>query len=149
MNHRATTRPATFTPAMSAQPRDEARPAVVAHAYPPPQPQPHAHPYRTILATFAAWKFFLLALSLGSSLVGDTYDTSAGLFLLDGQLGNGNGTGNGSGFGEGKGTGLVAQLCSWDAIYYVSAARHGYRLEQEWAFGAGLPTVVRSLLKGE
>ncbi|KAH6617982.1 hypothetical protein B0J18DRAFT_436101 [Chaetomium sp. MPI-SDFR-AT-0129] len=135
---------------MSARPRDEARPAV-AHAYPPPQPQPHAHPYRTIVATFAAWKLFLLALSLGSSLVGDTYDTSAGLFLLDGQLGkgNGNGTGNGNGgwLGEGKVTGLVARLCSWDAIYYVSAARHGYRLEQEWAFGAGLPTVARSLLK--
>jgi len=29
------------------------------------------------------------------------------------------------------------KLTRWDAIYFVSTAARGYRLEQEWAFGWG------------
>ncbi|KAH6842960.1 GPI mannosyltransferase 2 [Chaetomium sp. MPI-CAGE-AT-0009] len=102
----------------------------------------HTHPYRTLLTSFAAWKLFLFVIVLGSSLVGDAYDTSAGL-LLQGRA-NGDATGRPAGLGAT----LIARLSSWDAIYYVSAARRGYLFEQEWAFGAGLPFVVRMLLRG-
>jgi phosphatidylinositol glycan class V len=106
---------------------------------------PHARPYRTLLASFAAWKLFLFAIVLGSTLVGDAYDTSAGLLLQGLEDGDGD---DAAGL-TGLGSALVARLSSWDAIYYVSAARRGYLFEQEWAFGAGLPFVVRWLLRGE
>ncbi|KAK6336529.1 ER membrane glycoprotein subunit of the GPI transamidase complex-like protein [Orbilia brochopaga] len=32
---------------------------------------------------------------------------------------------------------LVTALTRWDAIYFASIAKHGYRWEQEWAFGIG------------
>lgn len=115
-----------------------------------------AHPHRTILASFFAWKLFLLAIALGSTLVGDAYDTSAGLVVQgssglgrpgkDGGLVGGDGGGGG---GLGLGHALVTRLSSWDAIYFVSVARRGYRFEQEWAFGGGLPVVVRGVLNGE
>lgn len=101
-----------------------------------------AHPYRTLVTSFAAWKLFLFAIVLGSTLVGDAYDTSGGL-LLQGPA-NGDATTRPAGLG----TTLIARLTSRDAIYYVSAARRGYLFEQEWAFGAGLPFVVRTLLRG-
>ncbi|KAG7286206.1 ER membrane glycoprotein subunit of the GPI transamidase complex-like protein [Staphylotrichum longicolle] len=118
-----------------------------------------AHPHRTILASFFAWKLFLLAIALGSTLVGDAYDTSAGLVVQgssglglpgkdDRLVGGGGGTGGGTGGGLGLGRALVSRLSSWDAIYFVSVARRGYRFEQEWAFGAGLPVVVRGVLNG-
>jgi hypothetical protein len=90
--------------------------------------------YRALLGAFVAWKLFLFAVVFGSSLVGDTYDTSAGLVIQG---------------GDGEEAGLVARLASWDAIYFVSIAHRGYRFEQDWAFGAGLPLAIRALLKGE
>ncbi|KAH6640619.1 GPI mannosyltransferase 2 [Chaetomium tenue] len=104
--------------------------------------QIHAHPYRTLVTSFAAWKLFLFAIVLGSTLVGDAYDTSGGLLL------QGPANGDAATRPAGLGTTLIARLTSWDAIYYVSAARRGYLFEQEWAFGAGLPFVVRTLLRG-
>jgi phosphatidylinositol glycan class V len=105
----------------------------------------HPRPHRTLLASFAAWKLFLFAIALGSTLVGDAYDTSAALVVEDGP--------DASTHGQrlllsGLGSRLVTRLTSWDAIYFVSSARRGYRFEQEWAFLAGLPTVVRALLRG-
>lgn len=120
----------------------------------PPSPSPTL----TILTTFLAWKALLLSIALGAALVGDAYDTSGGLALLHQEgLGNGSGdAGLGPGLGLGSGLGLagfgqelVARLSSWDAVYFVAAAKRGYRFEQEWAFGAGLPVVVRGLLGGE
>ncbi|KAK4237236.1 glycosyltransferase [Achaetomium macrosporum] len=101
-------------------------------------------PYRALLAAFAAWKLFLFAIALGSSVVGDAYDTSAELVV------QGSASSNGTGVGQltGLGPRLIARFTSWDAIYFVSIARRGYRFEQEWAFGAGLPVVVRGVLKG-
>lgn len=111
---------------------------------PQPQPQPKTtrppqQPYRTLVTAFAAWKLFLFLVALGSSLAGEAYDTSAGLVVQ----------GSGSGSKDGRAGGLVARLSSWDAIYFITAARRGYRFEQEWAFGAGLPFVVRGVLGGE
>ncbi|KAK0629031.1 GPI mannosyltransferase 2 [Bombardia bombarda] len=109
----------------------------------PPQPaqaRPPPRPYRTIIAAFAAWKFFLLAIAAGSSYVGDAYDTSADLLLNN----NHNNTVDGSTSNYlGK---FASRLTSWDAIYYVTAARRSYHFEQEWAFGSGLPTVIRTIL---
>jgi phosphatidylinositol glycan class V len=121
-------------------------------------PGPHHTPYRTLLTTFTAWKAFLLLLTLGSTLAGDAYDTSAGLVVQGPpRPGTGTGTGNSSHGGGGgsssllwaAATTLATRLASWDAIYFVSSARRGYRFEQEWAFGAGLPGVVRGVLGGE
>ncbi|KXX76955.1 GPI mannosyltransferase 2 [Madurella mycetomatis] len=98
-------------------------------------------PYRTLLTTFVAWKLFLFAIVVGCNLVGDTYDTSAGLVVQAGHH-------EGGDWPTGSWPGLVTRLTSWDAIYFVSIARRGYRFEQEWAFGGGLPTVVRALVKG-
>lgn len=44
---------------------------------------------------------------------------------------------------------LVTRFNSWDAIYFVSAAKRGYVYEQEWAFGTGLVVSVRGVLGGK
>ncbi|KAK4151926.1 GPI mannosyltransferase 2 [Chaetomidium leptoderma] len=118
----------------------------------PPQHASPTHPlnrpYRTLLTCFVSWKLILFAIVLGSSLAGDAYDTSAELVVHGGgSVGQIHGSTSGGGGGLGIG-GLVSRLSSWDAIYFVTAARRGYRFEQEWAFGAGLPFVVRCLLRG-
>ncbi|KAK3901877.1 glycosyltransferase [Staphylotrichum tortipilum] len=127
-----------------------------------PQPTPASpsrSPTLTILTAFLAWKSLLLLIAVGAALVGDAYDTSGGLALLldAGGRGLANQSGGdarlGSGLGAGSGLArlgreLVARLSSWDAVYFVAAAKRGYRFEQEWAFGAGLPVVVRALLGG-
>ncbi|KAK4103250.1 glycosyltransferase family 76 protein [Parathielavia hyrcaniae] len=92
----------------------------------------HLRPYRTLFFSFAAWKLFLFAITLGSLLVGEAYDTSAGLVVQ----------------GPGRSGDLIARLSSWDAIYLVSVARRGCRFEQDWAFCGGLPVVVRWSLRG-
>ena len=113
-----------------------------------------AHPHKTILKSFLLWKLFLLLIAVGSTLVNDrAYDTSADLLLV----GNAeplsvNDDGNGDGVVEllsNFGKRLVTRFTSWDAIYFVSAAKRGYVYEQEWAFGTGLVVCVRGVLKGE
>jgi len=115
-----------------------------------------SRPYRVLLAAFVSWKLFLLALSLGAYLAGDAYDTSAALAvqLRDDIIDRGSNGGSHHHPGSDPGltdhlVGLITRLASWDAIYFISIARRGYRLEQEWAFGAGLPGLVRVLLGGE
>ncbi|EAA29338.1 glycosyltransferase family 76 protein [Neurospora crassa] len=111
-----------------------------------------AHPHKTILKSFLLWKLFLLLIAVGSTLVNDrAYDTSADLLLV----GNAeplsvNDDGNGDGVVEllsNFGKRLVTRFTSWDAIYFVSAAKRGYVYEQEWAFGTGLVVCVRGVLK--
>lgn len=110
--------------------------------------QAHTHPYRTLLASFAAWKLFLFAIALGSSLVGDAYDTSASLVVE--VVGNSTKSSNdGPSLTGSFGSRFISRLTSWDAIYFTSVARRGYRFEQEWAFGGALPVVVRGVIKGE
>jgi phosphatidylinositol glycan class V len=118
----------------------------------PHRAQAQARPYGTLLASFAAWKLFLFAIALGSTLVGDAYDTSAGLVVVQGPGAAGSGDDGGAHLATPVtdfGRRLVARFASWDAIYFVSIARRGYRFEQDWAFGAGLPLAVRGLLRGE
>ncbi len=110
---------------------------------PPKTPPPNPNPHLTLLKAFTLQKTLLLLITLGSTLAGNAYDTSADLALHPG------GDGLVSGGGDGLGHRLVARLTSWDAIYFVSVARRGYRFEQEWAFGGGLPVVVRGLLDCE
>ncbi|KAK1775088.1 GPI mannosyltransferase [Copromyces sp. CBS 386.78] len=98
------------------------------------------HPHRTILKSFLIWKLFLLTIAIGSTLVNDrAYDTSADLLLL-GHGHDGVGSRN---FGKR----LVTRFTSWDAIYFVSAAKRDYLYEQEWAFGPGLVVCVRAVLR--
>lgn len=101
-----------------------------------------AHPYRTLTGVFAAWKLFLAAIVVGSS-VGGAYDTSAALAVLgsDGEF-------------DQRAPALtvvsrfLARFASWDAVYFVSIAQRGYRFEQWWAFGSGLPIAIRAVIKG-
>ncbi len=100
-----------------------------------------ARPYRTLIATFVAWKLLLLAIAVGSC-IGDAYDTSAALAVLGG---HGHDTHQPSPTITEK---LATRFASWDAIYFVSVAHRGYRFEQEWAFGSGLPIVLRTIIQG-
>ncbi|KAL2126330.1 hypothetical protein VTI74DRAFT_1172 [Chaetomium olivicolor] len=102
-------------------------------------------PYRTLLTSFATWKLFLFIIALGSTLVGEAYDTSAELVVQG--LASTDVTDVAQST-AGLGTRLIARFTSWDAIYFVSVAHRDYLFEQEWAFGAGLPVVVRALLRG-
>lgn len=95
-------------------------------------------PIRTLSLAFGLWKLFLLVIAAGASLTGEAYDTSAGLSL-----------GLEPDAAEGWGAVLVSRLASWDAAYFVAQARRGYLFEQEWAFGAGLPTAISWLIRGE
>ena len=111
-------------------------------------PPPPLSPQRTILQTFLLHKTLLLLITLGSTLASEPYDTSAGLALAlqhprrSDALLLSNRDAAGGGGGGGLGRRLVARLTSWDAVYFVGVARRGYRFEQEWAFGGGLPVVV-------
>jgi phosphatidylinositol glycan class V len=95
-------------------------------------------PIRSLVALFAVWKAFLLLLAV-FSIVGPSYDTSASLLLDAADL-------HEAPLHSRKN--LATRLTSWDAIYFVQAARRGYLFEQEWAFGAGLPWVVSQLARG-
>jgi phosphatidylinositol glycan class V len=124
-----------------------------------PAPNPSAaaaalrNPTQTLIAAFAAWKVFLLAVAVGSCFVGAAYDTSASLLAppLDGRglVGLGNtSTPTAATSISTTTTTLVTRLTSWDAIYFTQTARRGYLFEQEWAFGTGLPLVIFYLGKG-
>ncbi|KAL2266180.1 hypothetical protein VTJ83DRAFT_5532 [Remersonia thermophila] len=115
-----------------------------------PNPQPPAqpnslfakaftHPHRTLATAFVAWKLALFLIACGAVLAGEAYDTSADLVI--------HGTGSGTTVSRDSfATRLVTRFCSWDAIYFVSIARGGYLHEQFWAFGSGLPGVVRGVV---
>lgn len=96
-----------------------------------------------------------MLIAVGSTLVNDrAYDTSADLLLVgnDQPLSSVKDDGNGAGVAEllrNFGKRLVTRFTSWDAIYFVSAAKRGYVYEQEWAFGTGLVVCVRGVLNGE
>lgn len=111
-----------------------------------------AHPHTTILKSFILWKLFLLLIAVGSTLVNDrAYDTSADLLLVGNAEPLSVNDGN-DGVVEllrNFGKRLVTRFTSWDAIYFVSAAKRGYVYEQEWAFGTGLVVCVRGVLNGE
>ncbi|KAL7904399.1 GPI mannosyltransferase 2 [Trichoderma velutinum] len=87
----------------------------------------------SLIAVFAAWKGFLLAIALGTTVSHD-YDTSTSLFFqsLYGSSANA--------------SALATRLTRWDALYFMKAARDGYVYEQQWAFGAPLPLSVRGML---
>lgn len=93
------------------------------------------HPLQSLVGVFAAWKSFLLAVAIGSS-VGPAYDTSSTLTspLIPSP--------NESAFD------IATKLTRWDAIYFIQTSRRGYLFEQEWAFGSGLPTVISFITEG-
>lgn len=92
-----------------------------------------SRPLLALTIFFAAWKCFLLAVALGGAAIADDYDTSTSLFF---RLAYGPSTSL---------SGVTPRLARWDAIYFLHAARKGYVYEQEWAFGTGLPLLVRFL----
>ncbi|PNP85811.1 hypothetical protein FNYG_00867 [Fusarium nygamai] len=90
------------------------------------------NPISSLTAAFAAWKGLLLAIALGAS-VGPDYDTSTSLFFN---------------IVYGPTTpipALATRLTRWDALYFMHDAVNGKVYEQEWAFGIGLPAVVRGI----
>ncbi|KAI1077271.1 GPI mannosyltransferase 2 [Whalleya microplaca] len=86
-------------------------------------------PNRSLIAAFIAWKSVLLAIAIGAN-VGPAYDTSSTLLSPDIVSSNE------------SALDLATRLTRWDSIYFVQTSRRGYVFEQEWAFGAGLPTVI-------
>ncbi|KAF9776921.1 ER membrane glycoprotein subunit of the GPI transamidase complex-like protein [Fusarium sp. DS 682] len=91
-----------------------------------------SHPILSLTAAFTAWKGLLLAIALGAS-VGPDYDTSTSLFFD---------------IVQGPTTpvpALATHLTRWDALYFMHDAVRGKVYEQEWAFGIGLPAVVRGI----
>ena len=97
------------------------------------------------MVVFVAWEVFLLGIAIGSSAVGAAYDTSASL-TLEAQPRESAAAGASS--SPNLAHTLVTRLTSWDAIYFVQAARRDYLFEQEWAFGSGLPLVIAALSRG-
>ncbi|KAK6846443.1 glycosyltransferase family 76 protein [Apiospora arundinis] len=90
---------------------------------------------QTLVAAFVAWKSILLLLLIGSSLGGPPYDTSTTLISQ-----------RALGFNESV-LDLPSKLTRWDAIYFIQNARRGYLFEQEWAFGAGMPILISSVIR--
>lgn len=101
-----------------------------------------ASPALALTAVFVAWKLVLLAVALGAG-VGPSYDTSTELILQAEVVGPDAGLPRSGWWEE-----LVTRLTRWDAIYFVNVAHRGYRFEQEWAFGSGLPVVIAAVVKG-
>ncbi|KAF4336425.1 GPI mannosyltransferase 2 [Fusarium beomiforme] len=91
-----------------------------------------SHPVLSLTAAFVAWKGLLLAIALGAS-VGPDYDTSTSLFF---DIVHGPTT---------PIPALATRLTRWDALYFMHDAVNGKVYEQEWAFGIGLPAVVRGI----
>ncbi|RFU80259.1 gpi mannosyltransferase 2 [Trichoderma arundinaceum] len=97
-------------------------------------PYSESQPLRSLLAIFAAWKAFLLAIALGTA-VSDDYDTSTSLFFEHV-------------YGSGvKASPIATKLTRWDSLYFMQTAHDGYIYEQQWAFGAALPLAVRGILQ--
>ncbi|KAJ4192528.1 ER membrane glycoprotein subunit of the GPI transamidase complex-like protein [Fusarium falciforme] len=90
------------------------------------------HPILTLTAAFTGWKALLLSIAVGAS-IGPDYDTSTSLFF---EAVHKDTPGHAS---------LAARLTRWDALYFMHDARVGKVYEQEWAFGVGLPVVVRGV----
>ncbi|RKL14989.1 GPI mannosyltransferase 2 [Fusarium oxysporum] len=90
------------------------------------------NPISSLIAAFTAWKGLLLAIALGAS-VGPDYDTSTSLFF---NIVHGPAT---------PVPALATRLTRWDALYFMHDAVKGKVYEQEWAFGIGLPAVVRGI----
>lgn len=106
-----------------------------------------AHPHRTLIAAFVAWKALLFVIAI-AACIGSAYDTSGALAVL----GVDSDSLSVQALDASKPSGVVGTLltrfASWDAVYYVSVAHRGYQFEQEWAFGAGLPMAIRGIIKG-
>ncbi|PHH80554.1 hypothetical protein CDD80_1066 [Ophiocordyceps camponoti-rufipedis] len=92
-----------------------------------------SQPVKSLVAFFVIWKGFLLAVAAAASLVPD-YDTSTSLFF-DGNYGVG-----------AQVPALAKMLTRWDALYFMQSLRRGYVFEQEWAFGAALPMLARTVI---
>ncbi|KAK5653361.1 hypothetical protein OQA88_9053 [Cercophora sp. LCS_1] len=105
-----------------------------------------AHPHRTLIATFIAWKSLLLAISIGAC-IGAAYDTSGSLVVLGVDADSARDSNRHASEPSSLVGTLLTRFASWDAVYFVSAAHRGYLFEQEWAFGSGLPMTIRSIIK--
>lgn len=75
--------------------------------------------YTSLSVLFVAWKVLILDLAIIAP--GHGYDTSATLLPSD------------------------SKFVRWDAIYFTELARRGHVYEQEWAFGKGLSTILKSV----
>jgi GPI mannosyltransferase 2 len=96
-------------------------------------------PWRGILLLvilFSLWKLVLL--SIVAWAPGPGYDTSTTLLIDAGlQIGTAASVGNVATSLRG-----ILKFVRWDAVYFSQIAQRGYLFEQEWAFGAGFPSLV-------
>ncbi|KAF2659966.1 glycosyltransferase family 76 protein [Lophiostoma macrostomum CBS 122681] len=76
--------------------------------------------------TFVAWKSFLTLLT--ALCPGPGYDTSG--LVLFGEIGHRHAAFPSSSYQDR----IALNLFRWDSLYFVMAAKRGYRYEQEWAF---------------
>jgi len=104
------------------------------------------HPYGSLTITFLLWKALGLILALLSP--GPGYDTSTDLlFQFD------TGPSHDHTHAERMVQSFVQRLClklvRWDAIYFVSGAKHGYVYEQQWAFSWVFANLIKTTTKCE
>jgi GPI mannosyltransferase 2 len=104
-----------------------------------------------LVTAFFGWKALLLAVALGSA-IGPSYDTSTELsfshrqpygYSSHHQQFRDHDASTAAATALSTSSLLATRLTRWDAIYFVQIARRGYFFEQEYAFGAGLPFVIR------
>lgn len=100
------------------------------------------HPYGSLTITFLLWKVLGLILALLSP--GPGYDTSTDLLFSLDITHNHHQRVN---LFQSIAHSLSLKLVRWDAIYFVSAAKHGYIYEQQWAFSWALAWFIRSTTK--
>jgi phosphatidylinositol glycan class V len=96
-----------------------------------------SHPYRSLAIIFVLWKILLLLIAGLSPGLG--YDTSTDLLF---ELNTANVDSRRYYLPQTVLKRLSARLVRWDAIYFISSAKHGYIYEQEWAFGWGVTTII-------
>ena len=111
------------------------------------QSQSLKRPKFVLFLAFLTWKAILLLIAFLSP--GDGYDTSTQLLR---ELPLRQPLTSDFGHHDSPLKAFLVYVCTkltrWDAIYFVETARRGYIHEQEWAFGWGFATFIRTISKG-
>lgn len=99
---------------------------------------PTSSPWAIICFTFLVVKSLLLLVTFASPAPG--YDTSSQLYFSPPEHHHS---------AAAKTPALVYKFVRWDAFYFLSVARDGYRWEQQWAFGWGWTQTIAHTVTGE
>ncbi|KAF3920896.1 hypothetical protein ABW21_db0207470 [Orbilia brochopaga] len=118
-------------------------------------PVPLDHPAKSLCAIYALRTLFLLLLAGATTYLFPSfsplgYDTSSTHVTGLGDTRSFDNDITFSGSIDHHGAGFVGRLVTaltrWDAIYFANIAKHGYRWEQEWAFGIGQSYLLQEIL---